>query len=57
MIYPNAKIGVSSLTERNDVSIHDRLVEVNSKIKGMCVLNKYSFIHHVNIDSSCLRFT
>ena len=55
MIYPNAKIGVSGLTERNDVSIHDKLLEVNSKIKEMCALNKYSFIHHVNIDRSCLN--
>ena len=55
MIYPNAKTGVSGLTERNDVSIHDKLVEVNSKIKEMCALNKYSFIHHVNIDRSCLN--
>ena len=58
MIYPNAKIGVSGLTERNDVSIHDKLLEVDSKIKEMCALNKYSFIHlkhHVNIDRSCLN--
>ena len=33
IIYPNAKVGVSGLTERNDVSIHDKLLEVNSKIK------------------------
>ena len=55
MIYPNARIGVAGLTERNDVSIHDKLLVVNSKIKEMCALNKYSFIHHVNIDRSCLN--
>ena len=47
------QIGVSSLTERYDLSVHDTLVEVNSKIEEMLAINNYSFIHHVNIDRSC----
>ena len=51
MIYPNAKIGVSGL-KKEMMSLS---MEVNSKIREMCALNKYSFIHHVNIDRSCLN--
>ena len=54
MVYPNAQIGVSSLTERYDVSVHDKLVEVNSKIEEMCAINNYTFIHQVSLDRSCL---
>ena len=53
--HANAQIGVSSLTERYDLSVHDKLVEVNSKIEEMCAINNYTFIHHVNIDRSCLN--
>ena len=55
MVYPNVQIGVSSLTERYDVSVHDKLVEVNSKIEEMCAINNYTFIHHGNLDRSCLN--
>jgi hypothetical protein len=53
-IFPNAQIGVSSITERNDILVHDKIRDVNSAIKEMCVPNNYSFIHHDNIDESCL---
>ena len=49
------QIGVSSLTERYDLSAHDKLVEINSKIEELCEINNYTFIHHVNIDRSCLN--
>ena len=54
-IFPNAQIGVSSITERNDIPVHDKIRDVNSAIKEMCVTNNYSFIHHDNIDESCLN--
>ena len=54
-VYPNAQIGFSSLTERYDLSVHDKLVEVNSEIEEMFAINNYTFIHNVNIDRSCLN--
>ena len=54
-VYANAQVGVSSLTEGYDLSVHDKLVEVNSKIEEVFAINNYSFIHHVNIDRSCLH--
>ena len=54
-VYRNAQIGFSSLTERYDLSVHDKLVEVNSKVEEMFAINNYTFIHHVNIDRSCLN--
>ena len=55
ILFPNAQIGVSNITERNDILVRDKIRDVNSAIKEMCVTNNYSFIHHDNIDESCLN--
>jgi hypothetical protein len=55
ILFPNAQIGVSSITERNDILVHDKIRDVNSAIKEMCVTNNYSFINNDNIDEPCKR--
>jgi hypothetical protein len=42
-IFPNVQIGVSSITKRNYILVHDKIRDVNSAIKEMCVTNNYSF--------------
>jgi hypothetical protein len=44
-IFPNAKVGVSGLTYREDVSVNTIRVEVNEKLKNLSVIHEFSYIY------------
>ena len=51
--FPNAKVGVSGLTYREDVSVNPIRVEVNEKLKNVSVIHEFSYIDNSKIDNSC----
>ena len=53
--FPNAKVGISGITIRNDIESSGKMADVNNKIKEMCIRHNYTFIHHKNINGSCLN--
>ena len=53
--FPNAQIGVSTITCRKDLQLANKIEEVNNKIKDMCSRNGYNTILHNNINETCLN--
>jgi hypothetical protein len=53
--FPNAQIGVSTITCRKDLQLANKIEEVNNKIKDMCSRNGYNIILHNNINETCLN--
>ena len=53
--FQTSKIGISSLTHREDISVSTKLSEVNGKLKEMCTRNGFHFIDNSHIDGSCLN--
>ena len=53
--FPNAKVGISGITIRNDIESSAKMADVKNKIKEMCIRHNYTFIHHKNINGSCLN--
>ena len=53
--FPNAQIGVSSITARYDIQALDKIKYVNDSIKEMCNKHSYVYIQHTNIDETCLN--
>ena len=53
--FANAKIGVSSIIVRDDVSVNDKIQEVNEGIKESCRNRNYSFIDNSNIKLNALN--
>ena len=51
--FPNAKVGVSGLTYREDVSVNPIRVEVNEKLKNLSVIHEFSYIDNSKIDNTC----
>ena len=52
--FQTSKIGISSLTHREDISVLTKLSEVNGKLKEMSTRNGFHFIDNSHIDGSCL---
>ena len=53
--FQSSKIGISSLTHREDISVSTKLSEVNGKLKEMSTRNGFHFIDNSHIDGSCLN--
>ena len=53
--YQNARIGISSLTHREDINVSMKQSEVNNKLKEMAHRNNFDFIDNSHIDGSCLN--
>jgi hypothetical protein len=53
--FVNAKIGVSSIIVRDDISVNDKIQEVNEGIKELCRNHNYSFIDNSNIKLNALN--
>ena len=53
--FQTPKIGISSLTHREDISVSTKLSEVNEKLKEMSNRNGFHFIDNSHIDGSCLN--
>ena len=53
--FQTSKIGISSLTHREDISVSTKLSEVNEKLKEMSSRNGFYFIENSLIDGSCLN--
>ena len=53
--FPNAKVGISGITIRNDIESSGKMADVNNKIKEMCIRHNYTFIDLKNINGSCLN--
>ncbi len=54
-MFPNAEVGISGITIRNDIESSAKMADVNNKIKEMCTRHNYTFIDHKNINRSCLN--
>ncbi len=55
--FVNAKIGVSSIIVRDDISVNDKIQEVNEGIKELCRNRNYSFIDNSNIKLNALSYS
>ena len=53
--FPNAKLGISGLTYREDVKINHIRVDVNEKLKKLCLDNNFAYIDNSAIDKTCLN--
>ena len=53
--FPNAKLGISGLTCREDVQINPICVEVNEKLKKLCSDKNFAYIDDSSIDKTCLN--
>ena len=53
--FQTSKIGISSLTHREDISVSTKLSEVNEKLKEMSSRNGCHFIDNSLTDGSCLN--
>ena len=53
--FPNAEIGVSVITYRNDIQANNKIEEIDNRIKDMCSRHGYGFIPHNNINETCLN--
>ena len=53
--FQSSKIGISSLTHREDIGVSKKLSEVNEKLKEMSSRNGFHFIDNSHIDGSCLN--
>jgi len=51
--FETSKIGISSLTHREDIGVSKKLSEVNEKLKEMSSRNGFHFIDNSHIDGSC----
>ena len=54
-IFTNAKIGVSGIIVRDDISVKDKIEEVNEGIQELCRKRKYIFIDNSNIQLNALN--
>ena len=53
--FQTSKIGISSLTHREGISVSTKLSEVNEKLKEVSSRNGFHFIDNSLIDGSCLN--
>ena len=53
--FPSSQIGQSSITNRNDIEISTKIMDVNKKIEEFCDKRGFEFIDNQNIDNSCLN--
>ena len=53
--FPNAKIGVSAITHREDIDLTTKLSDVNSRLKVLSERNDFVFIDNAIIDNTCLN--
>ena len=53
--FQTSKIGICSLTHREDISVSTKLSEVNEKLKEMSSRNGFHFFDNSLIDGSCLN--
>ena len=53
--FPNAKIGLSGITLRQDVDVNDKINQTNENIRNLCTEQGYTFIDNGNIDPSGLN--
>jgi hypothetical protein len=52
--FHNSKIGISSLTHREDINISAKLTALNRKLKEMANSNGFVYIDNSHIDETCL---
>ena len=53
--FPNAKIGVSGITMRQDIEVELNIIQVNKKLEDLSRKYNISFIDNSSIDSTCLN--
>ena len=53
--FRTSKIGISSLTHREDINVSTKLSEANEKLKEMSSRNNFHFIDNLHIGGSCLN--
>ena len=53
--FPSSQIGLSSITNRNDIELSTKIMDVNKKIEEFCDKRGFEFIDNQNIDNSCLN--
>lgn len=53
--FTDSKIGISSITARNDLDLNQCVTMVNEEVQRMCSRNGFDFIDNGNIDASCLN--
>ena len=53
--FPNAEIGVSGLTYREDIDVNSIRVEVNEELKKLSLKNNFAYIDISTIDKTCLN--
>lgn len=53
--FTDSKIGISSITARNDLDLKQCVTMVNEEVQRMCSRNGFDFIDNGNIDASCLN--
>ena len=53
--FPNAKLGISGLTYREDVKINHIRLDVNEKLMKLCSDNNFAYIDNTAIDKTCLN--
>ena len=51
----NSQIGLSSITNRNDIELRTKIMDVNNKIEEFFDKRGFEFIDNQNIDNSCLN--
>ena len=54
-IFTNAKIGVSGIIVRDDISVKDKIEEVKEGTKELCSKHKFIFIDNSNIQLNALN--
>ena len=53
--FPNSKIGLSSIIQRQDVQVATKIDEANKILKQKCMDIGMSFIDNYTLDSTCLN--
>ena len=53
--FPSSQIGLSSITNRNDIELSTKIMDVNKKVEEFCDKRGFEFIDNQNIDNSCLN--
>ena len=53
--FPNAKLGISGLTYREDIVVNSMQVDVNEKLKKLCLDSNFTYIDNSTIDQTCLN--
>jgi hypothetical protein len=53
--FPNSRIGISSITLRQDLNLEEQIAKVSDGLQVFCTKNEFNFIDNRNLDSSCLN--